>query len=807
MRQSFRLLSVIAAAITLFFSAFTLAQAQTADPFVTQATTSVRDSFAGDISGNGRFIVIESAGDIATEKTALRNNADGNREIFLFDYVQRRIFQITNTTSATSAAACPTPTATPTPTPSASPTPTPSATPIPSCTIRVEVSNNRPQISNDGRWIVFSSNAITPASFDGNANLAALQGDGNQEVWMYQIPLVPADSLSSGLDVPYVDLSAGTFTQVTNTAASRVPIAGTVTTPPFVADDNREASVNDDGSFIAFTSTRNLAGATNNDANPEIFIFNRGAGLFAQVTTTQGLLTFNANPSLSGSGSVLAFISNASIPATGSSTGNNADGNAEVYLATVSVPTTTVTGLRQVTSTASTTDGSSVNILSPGRRVSRNGQFIAFESTADLASTGALQAALAIYIYNIAGNTFTQVGPRTAANTIPDLLRFPTFTGDSTTLIFTSALNLKADGTIATTAADGLNPPQPSANDSRPQLWAVPVTSVTSFTRLTNNPAALNTNFLGPSALQGYASNTRQRIAFSLGRTELGGLNSDSSIETFYLLTPPSPPVSDATVTVDFFTGASLRPVLSPSPTPTPPAVGGLAPGMLGIARSATALAPSNRLAGSASESTRRPPLPVELNGVSVSINGAAAGLYFVGNVPGNEIQFVVPPGLAPTTGTNTYPVVINNNGSLLRTTITLQAAQPDIFTSTDGPGGRAEALNITNPLSPGTPEPFNVTSPNETGAIVATVVRFFVTGVRNATTAQVTVRIGTTDITGASILFVGPTDTPGIDQVDVRLPASLAGAGDVPVIISVTINSVTYTSRPADTAPRILIN
>ena len=30
-------------------------------------------------------------------KKANRNNADGNREIFLYDYAQRRIFQITNT--------------------------------------------------------------------------------------------------------------------------------------------------------------------------------------------------------------------------------------------------------------------------------------------------------------------------------------------------------------------------------------------------------------------------------------------------------------------------------------------------------------------------------------------------------------------------------------------------------------------------------------------------------------------------------------------------------------------------------------
>ena len=76
----------------------------TPDAYAVQITNSNRPSsttqvgsFADDISANGRFVVIESNGDIATEKTATRNNQDGNREIFLFDYAQRRVFQLTNT--------------------------------------------------------------------------------------------------------------------------------------------------------------------------------------------------------------------------------------------------------------------------------------------------------------------------------------------------------------------------------------------------------------------------------------------------------------------------------------------------------------------------------------------------------------------------------------------------------------------------------------------------------------------------------------------------------------------------------------
>src|SRR5258705_12978936 len=77
------------------------------DAFATQITNSNRGaftneanqvgSFVGDTTANGRFVVIESNGDIATEKTATRNNQDGNLEIFIYDYAQRRIFQVTNT--------------------------------------------------------------------------------------------------------------------------------------------------------------------------------------------------------------------------------------------------------------------------------------------------------------------------------------------------------------------------------------------------------------------------------------------------------------------------------------------------------------------------------------------------------------------------------------------------------------------------------------------------------------------------------------------------------------------------------------
>ncbi|HEX8920336.1 MAG TPA: hypothetical protein VF766_02590, partial [Pyrinomonadaceae bacterium] len=419
MKQAFRL-SCAAALLVFFVGAFATVSAQTTpDSFVTQITSSPRDSFAGDISGNGRFVVIESTGDIATLKpgetaaTKSPNNADGNREIFLVDYAQRRIFQITNTTSArvdTTKPAIDFTSAT---------------TSINFSNIRVEVSNNEPVLSNNGRWIAFTSNASTPASFDGDANSAALVADGNQEVFLYFIPAVPAVNLSNGADPGFINLAGGTFTQITNTTASRKPIAGTTSTVPFVAFDNREVSVNDNASVVAFVSVRNLVGNGNADGSPEVFIYRRTpTEALTQMTTTDlAANEFTTNPSISGNGSVVAFFSNANLAAGGAS--NNSDKNGEVYLGSYDVTTATASVTRQVTRTTASSTSTGLNFFFPGRRISRDGNFIAFESKADLSGTGANQETSTVFIYNVAANSFTQVGPRATNTSIP---RFPTFT-------------------------------------------------------------------------------------------------------------------------------------------------------------------------------------------------------------------------------------------------------------------------------------------------------------------------------------------------------------------------------------------
>jgi uncharacterized protein (TIGR03437 family) len=224
-----------------------------------------------------------------------------------------------------------------------------------------------------------------------------------------------------------------------------------------------------------------------------------------------------------------------------------------------------------------------------------------------------------------------------------------------------------------------------------------------------------------------------------------------------------------------------------------------LSPGMLAIVHFPNRVVFATQNATSPS-TARSPSLPIELSGVSLSVNNAAAGLYSVSQ---RQIIFVVPPGLAASATITTYPVVINVRGRILRGSVQLLVSQPDIFTSSNGAGGRAQVTNAFN----GTPEPFTVFTPRPRRPRTPTVLRIFLTGVQSVTSAQITVRIGTTTLTGAAIRSNAvQTEMPGFYSIDVQLQSDMAGAGDVPVVVTVTIGGQSFTSRLEDTAPHILI-
>ena len=175
-------------------------------------------------------------------------------------------------------------------------------------------------------------------------------------------------------------------------------------------------------------------------------------------------------------------------------------------------------------------------------------------------------------------------------------------------------------------------------------------------------------------------------------------------------------------------------------------------------------------------------------------------------SVSPTTIEFVLPPALTSAAdGSIKYPMVINVNGTVFKTTMTIMPARPDIFTfsAVPGPGGRAKVYNVTNRVA--RTEPFTVQTIMIRGARrVPSKMRIYLTGVTGNIGANlISVRIGSQSATATSV----PTLVePGVYTVDFTMPTALNGAGDQPVVVTVTINGVTFQSRLDDTAPRIFI-
>ncbi len=838
MKFSFRLFISL---ILMLAAGGVFSAAAQSDFFIGQLTASARDSAVRDISGDGRLVLFMSTGNHATELSN-RNNSDNNSELFLYDYAQRRIFQITNTKSLLT-----------------DPTKAPTFD-----NIKVEILNVEAALSGDGKWIVFASNATTstptvpnatnPGNFDANAFTAAdgtnlLTNDGNTEIWLYQIPaLVPVD-LTSGIDVPLVDLSQGTFTRVTNTLPSRLPLPGTTTATAFVPWDSRETSISDDGNVIAYTSNRDIVTGGNAfpaDDNTEIYTYVRTGAISSQVTKTPRNISvpqpgggnpvvmpvFNQNAAISGDGQHIVLVSNGVNPIQTMTGGGNPEANEEIFYTDIDA-TGNPTGTRkQLTFTAPATLDSVVNILSPGKRISRTGRYVAFESLANLQNGGANSLSNGLFLYDatLATNAIRQIGQRGDADSgAPegDVLRAPVFTdydgaGIPQSMMFNTRLNIKADGTVPATASEGLNP-----GESRPvQFYTyqlnVPAASA-KFTRVSKFPDSFII-----AATQPLPSYTHNRLAFNLSGSELGTGNPDGNNQAYYLFAPNVTAKTPATYS--FVSGATSRiismdpvptptPAATPTPTPTPAAtptptptptpvtpsaVQGISKGLLAelnvVSGMTRAFTPAT---GVGQNFTRAPALPMELNGVSVSVDGAACGLKMINR---KKILFVAPQGIIA----GTHDMVINNNGLIMTGKITVVDAQPDIFGRNmpipGQPGGRTWAVNATNRVK--TNEPFVVrTIKIKGGTFVDSVIRVYMTGIHGATASQISVRLRDKLISGTQIASAAQlSDEPGIYYFDFKLGNTLLGLGDTPVVVTITTTAGTFTSRLDDTTSFIYI-
>jgi uncharacterized protein (TIGR03118 family) len=172
--------------------------------------------------------------------------------------------------------------------------------------------------------------------------------------------------------------------------------------------------------------------------------------------------------------------------------------------------------------------------------------------------------------------------------------------------------------------------------------------------------------------------------------------------------------------------------------------------------------------------------LPVQLDGVSVTIDGAPAYVYFVS--PG-QINVLVPADATQ----GSVPVVVTNSGTVSASgTVKMQSVAPALFV-TGGKYAIATHANgsLVGPATPATPAHpgetiviygtgFGPTSPDETGLVVTAAVPI-------GTMPTVTIGGQAATVVSASLILAG------VYQINVTVPALAAGAtaSDFPLTMS----------------------
>ena len=174
-------------------------------------------------------------------------------------------------------------------------------------------------------------------------------------------------------------------------------------------------------------------------------------------------------------------------------------------------------------------------------------------------------------------------------------------------------------------------------------------------------------------------------------------------------------------------------------------------------------------------------PYPKTLNGVTVTINGTQAPLYFVST---GQINCIVPYGVTGSTAT----IVVNNGTNSNTVTVPLAATAPGVFTSDQsgsGSGAMRHAdfslVNAANPAAPGETILVYLTGLGAVNPTVADGTAGNINTLYNAATdVQVTVAG-----TPAAVAFKGlAPGFPGLYQLNVTLPAPFRFSGAVPLAV-----------------------
>jgi uncharacterized protein (TIGR03437 family) len=578
--------------------------------------------------------------------------------------------------------------------------------------------NLNPTISGDGRRIAFES----------TGDLSGANGSGSS------FHTLRADITNDG----------ATFTGI---AASRAPAP----------------AVSRDGSRLAFASRENLTGE-NPDGNSEIFLFD-GERL-RQITNTsprdaaRRIGDGNFQPSISKDGKLLAFASNRDL------TGANPDANLEIFLYDSDTRSTT-----QITDTSGVIGATDAKLSGDGTRVafirdngaagsagsdeaSTQRDLVLYERTQSSARVIAQEVeglALTygratsddgeriVYAAQTAARTtqvflydgrngqtrkFTSLGSRAA-----DVPLHPTISGDGSRVAFATRRNVNGGN-----------------SDASVELYVYDLPE-NKISRVTNAPAAATAEVVSSLNEDGSlcAFNFPRALSETVSDSDLAN-NSEIYLARLPERTPFSPDLQ-------ILNGASFgrEPAGAQAATTT------IAPDQIAVARGVNL----------ALDAIRAKPLPggafpQTLGGASLTVNGRSAQLFYASPT---QINFVVP---SETEIGTAHVVARNHDGYESRASVSVLPAAPGVFTERGDGSGAAIALDAET----FTRSPFDPVDEHDQPRRLA----LFSTGVRHAKNVVVT--------TGGRVLTVENVlpshGLPGLDEIHVLLPRSLAGAGTV---------------------------
>jgi len=167
-------------------------------------------------------------------------------------------------------------------------------------------------------------------------------------------------------------------------------------------------------------------------------------------------------------------------------------------------------------------------------------------------------------------------------------------------------------------------------------------------------------------------------------------------------------------------------------------------------------------------------PLPTELAGTSVRVDGLPAPLFYVSP---QQVNFLIP--ASAQMGVVAIEIT-SADGTISRSSSMLTASAPGLFTANGQGHGAPVAMATSDGVSYRlVANPDGTLNPLDPGEYLV----MFGTGIRGAATETVKINLGGMD---APVLYAGrQPDLAGLDQVNTQIPIGLSGMADVVLSIS----------------------